>query len=102
MNVQDFGGQGPTLVLLHANGFPSQTLLPLATALSKSFHIVAIDMPGHGDSPAMESGWTPIEMAARIFRTISEHGLIGSSCFGHSFGGSMALLIEAEVNPGTF
>jgi pimeloyl-ACP methyl ester carboxylesterase len=102
LSMRDLGGSGPILLLLHCNGFPSQMLTPMASALKEYFHVLTLDMPGHGESGRMTEGWRPLDMALRIFRHIQESGLMGCYCFGHSLGAAMALLIEAEVHPGTF
>jgi pimeloyl-ACP methyl ester carboxylesterase len=44
------GGRGPTVVLLHGAGDQAGTWAATARALLPHYHIVAPDLPGHGDS----------------------------------------------------
>ena len=58
----DFGGSGPLLVFLHANGFPGQVFLPIAMrGLTVRFRCIALDLPGHGDA---EQDLTPGRLQA--------------------------------------
>lgn len=50
----DFGGSGPLLVLLHANGFHAHVYLPIARGLMGRFRCIALDLPGHGEAAADE------------------------------------------------
>lgn len=45
-------GHGPDLVLLHGWGLSSRVFAPLVARLSDTATCLAIDLPGHGDSPA--------------------------------------------------
>ena len=46
----DWGGSGPEVHLLHANGFCAGTYSPFVKHLIDDLHIVASDLRGHGDS----------------------------------------------------
>lgn len=46
----DWGGSGPQVHLLHANGFCAGTYSPFVRHLIDDLHIVASDLRGHGDS----------------------------------------------------
>lgn len=46
----DWGGSGPQVHLLHANGFCAGTYSPFVKHLIDDLHIVASDLRGHGDS----------------------------------------------------
>ncbi|PNG99535.1 Pimelyl-[acyl-carrier protein] methyl ester esterase, partial [Tetrabaena socialis] len=49
------GGSGPTLLMLHANGFHGRVFLPMVPLLAPHFRCVALDLPGHGDAPAPDA-----------------------------------------------
>ncbi|MEP3828361.1 MAG: alpha/beta hydrolase [Lentilitoribacter sp.] len=40
----------PTVILLHASPMSSAMMVPMMNALSDSFHVIAIDTPGYGQS----------------------------------------------------
>ncbi len=44
-------GKGPTIVLVHGLGGARMTWLPVARKLIGNYHVVMLDLPGHGDSP---------------------------------------------------
>ncbi|KXZ46076.1 hypothetical protein GPECTOR_47g351 [Gonium pectorale] len=97
----DLGGRGPTLLMLHANGFHGRTFLPMLPTLAPHFHCLALDLPGHGDAPAPEGPFYAEDLLAAVRRFVEERGLLGCYCLGHSLGGVMAALLQLE-RPGTF
>jgi pimeloyl-ACP methyl ester carboxylesterase len=46
----DSGGEGPTVIALHAHWMEAATFTPLAAALSPEWRLVALDQRGHGFS----------------------------------------------------
>ena len=50
IHVQDWGGDGPPMLLLHGLGAHTQWWDPVIPALKGSFRVVAMDLRGHGDS----------------------------------------------------
>lgn len=50
INVWDFGGAGPTLVLSHCTGTHGRIWDPIVPALLEHFRVYAWDTRGHGDS----------------------------------------------------
>jgi pimeloyl-ACP methyl ester carboxylesterase len=44
-------GKGPTIVMVHGLGGARMTWLPVARKLLGNYHVVMLDLPGHGDSP---------------------------------------------------
>ncbi|MFB3815738.1 MAG: alpha/beta fold hydrolase [Terriglobales bacterium] len=57
------GGKGPTLVLLHGAGDQAGTWAKIVPNLTERYHVVALDLPGHGDS-APPSG--PLSMTTML------------------------------------
>lgn len=95
----DWGGSGPLVVLLHANGFCAATWAPIASALRTRFRVVALDARGHGDSTAVPPGddleayaWGVLAadidpaLAAVLEQTGSKRIALG---VGHSMGGAL-------------
>lgn len=48
--LNDLGGSGPTLLMLHAAGFLGKVFTPMANELHGNFHCFALDIRGHGQS----------------------------------------------------
>ncbi len=96
----DWGGDGPPLLLHHANGFCGALWDPVVQKLRDRFRCLAIDARGHGDStrpaPSRPGSYRWVEMAADLAavgrRLLDE---IGAERFaagiGHSFGGTLTL-----------
>ncbi|MBV8463147.1 MAG: alpha/beta hydrolase, partial [Acidimicrobiales bacterium] len=98
----DEGGSGPDLLLVHATGFCAAVLRPLARHLAPHYHCWSIDLRAHGRSQPPADGdfrWTGF--ADDVASTIDHLGLRRPRAFGHSCGGTAAVLAE-EGRPGTF
>jgi len=95
ISVEDFGGAGPPVLLVHGNSasktiFARQFESPLAQAL----RLIAIDLPGHGKSsdafdPAKE--YTIGGYAAAAVEVLEALGIARAAVFGWSLGGHVAL-----------
>ncbi len=104
IELRDFGGDGPDLIICHATGFHGGAYAPMAKDLSASFRVWALDFRGHGASSAPANGdfaWSG--MADDLFACISaigvESGAESIVAFGHSLGGAVTLLSE-RAHPG--
>jgi pimeloyl-ACP methyl ester carboxylesterase len=99
--VHDLGGDGPTVLLAHATGFHGQAYREFASLLVPSFHVLAPDDRGHGDSPEAADQSQLWEQSGHDMAILAETlgtPLLG---FGHSKGGTSLLLAE-HLRPGTF
>ncbi|KAK9835732.1 hypothetical protein WJX74_006968 [Apatococcus lobatus] len=98
--VHHFGGTGPPLVTLAANGFMPQAYLPLIKKLKNYFTCYGIDLRGHGDSPS-GPGTDLLHHGADVAKVVETLKLQGAYAFGHCLGGMAA--IQAELlQPGSF
>ncbi len=88
-------GQGDPLLLLHGWGTSSESLGPLALALSDSFRVLAVDLPGFGWSQMPPAAWGTGEYADHVERLMQETGTPGAALLGHSFGGRVAIRLAA-------
>ena len=86
-------GHGPSIVFLHGLASDRHKWDPFLERLSAEFHCVAVDLPGHGDSP--EEGSNGLEAAVAIDALVKDLGLENQSVVGHSLGATVALLYSA-------
>jgi len=82
-------GQGPPLILLHGFAMHSGLFAPLLPELARRFRVHAVDLPGHGRSPAAQPCALDrfVEKVADRFRTEREPVNI----LGWSLGGAVAM-----------
>lgn len=92
-------GRGDAVVLLHGYLETSEVWSSFATKLSDKFRVIAVDLPGHGDSD-MFNETHPMEFMAEMINDLT--GSLNIERFflvGHSLGGYVALAF-AEMFPG--
>ena len=87
----------PTLVLLHGLMGCAQTFAPLMESLGNDLHIVALDLPGAGESER-RSDVDPrlLATAEQVARVLSMLGIHRPVVLGHSHGGAVALSLAAR------
>jgi pimeloyl-ACP methyl ester carboxylesterase len=85
----DEGGEGPVVLLLHGTSSSRRIWDPLREQLAPEARTIALDLPGHGESP--NSSLTPPEWAAEVAAWLREHGHGQVLVIGHSSGGWTAL-----------
>lgn len=86
----------PVLLLIHG-GTASRRAWDLVTpALRASHRIVAIDLRGHGQSPAPDTGYSAPQLATDVARVIERLGLDAPTLVGHSLGGLTAICLAAQ------
>ncbi|KUN00098.1 hydrolase [Streptomyces yokosukanensis] len=97
LNVHDYGGDGPQLVLLHGYGRSLTDWDASAAQLTSGHRVLAVDLPGHGRSPGI-SHWTLPDVVRHIADTLDAHGVPEAVVVGHSLGGMVAVEY-ARANP---
>jgi len=87
----DFGGDGPALHFLHANGYPPECYRPLITKLTERYHVFSMrQRPLWPDSKPEEiADWHPL--TDDFMQFLDEHPTGASIAIGHSLGGIVAL-----------
>lgn len=89
-------GSGQPLVLLHGLADSHRTWRLIAPRLATRFHVLMVDLPGHGLSARPEAPYTLDWYADTIARWMDAIGLDRAHFCGHSYGGGVAqwMLIE--------
>jgi pimeloyl-ACP methyl ester carboxylesterase len=91
-------GQGKTVLLVHGWGDNINGLSGLIKDLSKSYQVIAIDMPGFGDSENPREPWGLSNYAGLLKDFLSKVGIRDLyAAIGHSNGG--AVLLRATALP---
>ena len=86
-------GRGEPLLLLHGTGGSRRHWSPVQPRLSGHHELLAVDLPGHGDSdpPPDEGDHSPLGYAATLARFLDELGIDAAHIAGDSVGGWTAL-----------
>lgn len=89
----DRSGSGPPLVLIHGLGADRQVWRPVVERLAAERTVVTIDMPGFGETPALNHGSTPSPpaLARAVADGLAELGLERPHVGGNSLGGWVAM-----------
>lgn len=82
---------GPALLLLHSLGEHSGSWHSVAEGLSRSHHVLALDLRGHGESQTAPA-YTLELLRDDVFAVIDHLGLTDVCIVGHSLGGMVAYL----------
>lgn len=84
-------GQGTPLLLIHGVGSRWQIFEPLLDQLAEHHDVIAVDLPGFGDSPAEGKLGTVAGLVEQVVEFIAELGLDHPHVAGNSMGGGIAL-----------
>ena len=101
LHYLDWGGTGPTALLVHATGFLAAVWGPIAEALSQRYRVLALDQRGHGDSDKPTSGYHRLDLVADLRAFLDALELEGIIGIGHSAGAANIACCEA-LRPGSF
>jgi pimeloyl-ACP methyl ester carboxylesterase len=90
-------GDGPPLLLIHGLGASSFSFRKNLTPLGEKFRVLAVDLPGHGDSPGPLDGDYRLEALTRGLNDFLElQGLRQVAVAGNCLGGSLALMLARD------
>lgn len=92
-------GRGRPLLLVHGYLLSHWSLRHIIPALAAEHDVIAIDLPGHGESdrPAPERyRYDDTGFVETVIGVLDELGLERASIFGHSMGGGIALATAAR------
>jgi pimeloyl-ACP methyl ester carboxylesterase len=85
-------GSGPPLVLIHGIGSQWQVWVPVLDSLARERDVIALDLPGFGESlPLLGQAPSVPGLARSVARLLSELGVERPHVAGNSLGGAVAL-----------
>lgn len=86
-------GSGEPLLLIHGIGSDLHVWEPVLSELGSHFDVIAVDLPGFGESPPLPAGVTPTPaaLASAVAELLDELGLDRAHLAGNSLGGWVAL-----------
>ncbi|GAA2830932.1 alpha/beta fold hydrolase [Nonomuraea rubra] len=90
-------GTGEPLVLLHGLGSMRDAWNPVIPALAERFDVLAVDLPGFGESEPLPARIEPLPaaLAAIVAELLQGLGITSPHLAGHSLGGWVALDLAA-------
>ncbi len=85
-------GRGVPLVLIHGLTMGRRIWSPLVDTLAKEFRVIAIDLPGHGESSDLPDteDYEFAPLAHRLHDTLTHIGVANPILAGHSIGAVLA------------
>ena len=89
-------GDGPSLVLVHGITESRRAWDPLIGAFANDYHVVAVDLRGHGESPR-QPPYDAFTMAADVFEVVEKVGGGEPLLIGHSLGAMVIALYAANA-----
>ncbi len=84
-------GTGPKLLLIHGLGGSWRSWSTILDALSVNRTVIAVDLPGHGETPAEHDSGTFDGLVGSVQRYIMDHELTGIDVIGSSMGARIVL-----------
>ena len=89
--AHDRTGSGPPLLLIHGLGSNRRVWDAPLGLLEREREVIAVDLPGFGDSAPLTINPTPAALADALEATISDLGLGTPAVAGNSLGGLLSL-----------
>ena len=90
-------GSGAPLVLLHGIGLDRRSWNPVVPTLAQHFDVIAVDLPGFGESAQSNPGQAhPRALAEAVAGLLAELGVNTPHVAGNSLGGWVALELAAR------
>ncbi|MFH2141787.1 MAG: alpha/beta hydrolase [Bacteroidota bacterium] len=84
-------GEGPSVVLLHGYLESKEIWEETAQFLKKNFKVIAVDLPGHGETEVFSEVHTMELMADIVHYSLNIEGIHKFVLLGHSMGGYVSL-----------
>ncbi|MDW5300073.1 MAG: alpha/beta hydrolase [Sedimentibacter sp.] len=91
-------GTGSAVLLLHGWGGSIQTMMPIFNILKDKFRVIAMDLPGFGESDTLAEYWNSYDYAQCVIKFIEKIGLKSIILFGHSHGGRISIILSSKYD----
>jgi pimeloyl-ACP methyl ester carboxylesterase len=97
LHYLDYGTESlPPMLCVHGGAANAHWFDFVAGGLARDYHVIALDLRGHGDSdPVDPPAYTYADYAADIDKAVQALGLRDFVIVGHSMGGTVSLLYAA-------
>ncbi len=93
---RDLGGEGkPLLLVLHGLLGSSRNWISAGRELANRFHVIALDLRNHGDSPHTPDTRFD-DMVADVLAWLDERAIESVRLMGHSLGGKVAMRLACR------
>ena len=92
-------GSGPPLLLIHGLGGTGQSWEPIAGRLAQERELILVDLPGHGQTPALPET-TIATYADALEAFVAEHGFEHVDMVGASMGARLVLELARRGTAG--
>ena len=96
--ILDSGAGDHTVVVLHGWGGRIESMTPIIDCLKERFRVIAIDLPGFGESPVPTGVWGTPDYATWVHDLIVSLDVGQVHLVGHSFGGKVCFYL-ATIYP---
>ncbi|WP_395503442.1 alpha/beta fold hydrolase [Ectopseudomonas mendocina] len=99
LNIHYYQGgpaSGETLVLLHGFAADKDNWLRFSRHLTKDYRVIALDLPGFGDSDLPPGSYDVGTQAERLANILDAMGIQQAHVLGNSMGGQIAALYAAR------
>lgn len=84
-------GQGPAVILVHQSAQSSAEYAAIAPLLADRYRVIAIDLPGHGQSDTPDHELSCDEFADAVVAVLDDQRIASAHIGGHHGGGIVAL-----------
>lgn len=96
VNYEVTGTSKKNLLILHGWGGSLQEWMSIAKRLETGYKVWLLDFPGFGGSPKPSFDWSIYDYAKFVRDFIKDLKIKDPIVMGHSFGGRVAILLEAK------
>jgi 3-oxoadipate enol-lactonase len=92
----EVSGDGPPMVLVHANPFDHRLFMYQVARFAPHFRLAALDIRGYGRSDKPETAFTLADMADDVLAVCAQENIARAIFMGVSVGSGIALLIGLD------
>jgi pimeloyl-ACP methyl ester carboxylesterase len=89
-------GTGKHVLLIHGWGANIQTMVPIFNILKDKCRVIALDLPGFGESDIPSEPWDSYNYAEFVKKFIDRIDLKDIILFGHSHGGRVSIILSTK------